>query len=216
MAIDQRQSIWQQVGVLPALTVVAGLFADLDLAAITDTRSDVERTFIDGAIGALQSELVAQLTRGRTIFSNVGLVRCIKEIVEVRWEPGGAISPGYPTPVEIINHCVWLYFSFPLMEEPLMPPSVPRKAEAVSSVARWPDGIEQFVQTGRVTAVYVRINPIGNFGYKRERHRQTSLDDHLEQRVDGRVRIAWTDGDVQFGAIAVGKDGTDDLGQFPR
>ena len=84
MAIDQRQSIWRQVGVLPALTVVAGLFADLDLAAITDSRSDVERTFIDGAVGALQSELVAQLTRGRTIFSNVGLVRCIKEIVEVR------------------------------------------------------------------------------------------------------------------------------------
>jgi hypothetical protein len=58
MAIDQRRSIWQQVGVLPALTVVAGLFADLDLAAITDSRSDVERTFIDGAVGALQSQLV--------------------------------------------------------------------------------------------------------------------------------------------------------------
>jgi hypothetical protein len=79
---------------------------------------------------------VAELNRGRTIFSNVGLVRCIKEIVEVRREPGGAIPPGYSTPVEIIIHCVWLYFSFPLMEEPLMPPSVPGKAEAVSSVAR--------------------------------------------------------------------------------
>jgi hypothetical protein len=46
MAIDQRQLIWRQVGVLPALTVVAGLLADLDLAAITDSRSDVERQFI--------------------------------------------------------------------------------------------------------------------------------------------------------------------------
>jgi hypothetical protein len=54
----------------------------LDLAAITHTRSDVERTFIDGAVGALQSQLVAELNRGRTIFSNVGLVQCIKEIVE--------------------------------------------------------------------------------------------------------------------------------------
>jgi hypothetical protein len=35
MAIDQREPIWRQVGVLPALTMVAGLFADLDLAAIT-------------------------------------------------------------------------------------------------------------------------------------------------------------------------------------
>jgi hypothetical protein len=82
MAIDQRQSIWRRVGVLPALTVVAGLFADLDLAAITDTRSDVERAFIDSAVGELQSRLVAQLNRGRAIFSNVGLVQCIKEIVE--------------------------------------------------------------------------------------------------------------------------------------
>ena len=82
MAIDQRQSIWRQVGVLPALTVVAGLFADLDLSAITDSRSDVEQAFIDGAVGAFQSQLVAQLRRGRTIFSNVGLVQCIKEIVE--------------------------------------------------------------------------------------------------------------------------------------
>ena len=38
MGTDQRQLIWRKVGVLPALTVVAGLFADLDLAAITDTR----------------------------------------------------------------------------------------------------------------------------------------------------------------------------------
>jgi hypothetical protein len=82
MAIDQRQSIWRRVGVLPALTVVAGLFADLDLAAITDTRSDVERAFIAGAVGGLQSRLVGQLRRGRAIFSNVGLVQCIKEIVE--------------------------------------------------------------------------------------------------------------------------------------
>jgi hypothetical protein len=52
MAINERQSIWRQVGVLPALTVVAELFADLDLAVITDSRSDVERTFIDGAVGA--------------------------------------------------------------------------------------------------------------------------------------------------------------------
>jgi hypothetical protein len=64
------------------LTVVAGLFADLDLAAITDSRSEVERTFIGGAVGRLQSELLAQLNRGRAIFSNVGLVQCIKAIVE--------------------------------------------------------------------------------------------------------------------------------------
>ena len=82
MAVDQRQLIWRQVGVLPALTVVAGLLADLDLAAITDSRSDVERQFIVGAVGALQSPLMAQLSRGRAIFSNVGLVQCIKEIVE--------------------------------------------------------------------------------------------------------------------------------------
>jgi hypothetical protein len=69
-------------GVLPALTVVAGLFADLDLAAITDNRSDVERAFIDGGVGALQPQLKAELDRSRTIFSNVALVQCIKEIVE--------------------------------------------------------------------------------------------------------------------------------------
>lgn len=82
MAFEQRRSIWQRVGILPALTVVAGLFADLDLAAITDSRSDVERTFIEGAVGALQLQLMAQLSRGRRVFSNVGLVQCIKEIVE--------------------------------------------------------------------------------------------------------------------------------------
>jgi hypothetical protein len=82
MGTDQRQLIWRKVGVLPALTVVAGLFADLDLAAITDTRSDVERTFVNGAVGALQGPLEAQLSRGRAIFSNVALVQCIKEIVE--------------------------------------------------------------------------------------------------------------------------------------
>ena len=82
MGFDQRRSVWQQVGLLPALSVVAGLFADLDLAAIADGRSAVERSFIDGQVGVLQSRLVAQLDRGRTIFSNVGLVQCIKEIVE--------------------------------------------------------------------------------------------------------------------------------------
>jgi hypothetical protein len=82
MGLDQRRSVWQQVGLLPALSVVAGLFADLDLAAIADGRSAVERSFIDGQVGVLQSRLVAQLDRGRMIFSNVGLVQCIKEIVE--------------------------------------------------------------------------------------------------------------------------------------
>jgi hypothetical protein len=82
MTLDQRQSIWRRVGTLPALTVVAGLFADLDLAAITDSRSEVEREFIHGAVGGLQSLLVAQLSRRRVVFSDVGLVQCMKEIVE--------------------------------------------------------------------------------------------------------------------------------------
>ena len=82
MGIDQRRSIWRTVGVLPALTVVAGLFADLDLAAIDDTRSDVEQAFINGQVGGLHAQLVTALGQGRTIFSNVGLIQCIKEIVE--------------------------------------------------------------------------------------------------------------------------------------
>lgn len=41
MGIDQRELVLRKVGVVPALTMVAGLFADVDLAAITDSRSDV-------------------------------------------------------------------------------------------------------------------------------------------------------------------------------
>jgi hypothetical protein len=82
MTIEERRSIWQRVGVLPALTEVAGLFAELDLAAITDSRSAVERKFIRYVSGGLRSQLLAQLNQGRIIFSNVGLLRCIKEIVE--------------------------------------------------------------------------------------------------------------------------------------
>ena len=69
--------------------MVAELFADLDLAAITDRRSDVERAFIAGHVGALQAQLVGALSQGRTIFSNVGLVWCIKEIVEFTAEDSG-------------------------------------------------------------------------------------------------------------------------------
>lgn len=64
------------------MTEVAGLFADLDLAAITDSRSAVERKFVGYATGGLRSQLLAHLNRGRIIFSNVGLVQCIKKIAE--------------------------------------------------------------------------------------------------------------------------------------
>lgn len=82
MGLDQRKAIWRSLGLLPALTVVAGLFADLDLAAITDGRAKVEQAFIGGQVGALEPPLVAELRKRRTIFSNVGLVQCIKEIIE--------------------------------------------------------------------------------------------------------------------------------------
>jgi hypothetical protein len=90
MGIDQRQEVWRRVGAIPALTVVAGLFADLDLAAITDTRSTVERQFITGHVGDVQAPLARQLARGRAIFSNVGLVTCIKEIVQFAAEDSEA------------------------------------------------------------------------------------------------------------------------------
>ena len=82
MGIEARREVWERVGVIPALTVVAGLFADLDLNAITDTRSAVERAFITGRVGDLQAPLLRQMSRGRAVFSNVGLVTCIKEIVQ--------------------------------------------------------------------------------------------------------------------------------------
>jgi hypothetical protein len=90
MGIGARREVWQRVGVIPALTVVAGLFADLDLAAITDTRSAVERAFITGQVGDLQAPLLRQLSQGRAIFSNVGLVICIKEIVRFAVEDSEA------------------------------------------------------------------------------------------------------------------------------
>jgi hypothetical protein len=82
MAAEERRAMWQRVGTLPALTEIAGLFADLDLAAISDTRSDVERKFITGNVDDLEPALLSELARGRVIFSNVGLVQCIKEAVE--------------------------------------------------------------------------------------------------------------------------------------
>lgn len=82
MGIEARRQVWERVGVVPALTVVAGLVADLDLNAITDTRSAVERAFITGQVGDLQAPLLRQMSRGRAVFSNVGLVTCIKEIVQ--------------------------------------------------------------------------------------------------------------------------------------
>lgn len=80
MGAEARREVWQRVGALPALTLISGLFADLDLAAITDTRSSVEEQFITGQVGDLQAPVLRQLARGRMIFSNVGLVTCIKEI----------------------------------------------------------------------------------------------------------------------------------------
>jgi hypothetical protein len=82
MGIDGRREIWQRVDAVPALTVVAGLFADLDLAAITDSRLATEKRFLSGQVGELETPLLEQSGRGRAIFSNVGLVQCIKEIVE--------------------------------------------------------------------------------------------------------------------------------------
>lgn len=70
--------------------MVAGLFADLDLAAITDTRSAVERAFITGQAGDLQASLLRHLSQGRSIFSNVGLITCIKEIVQFAIEDSEA------------------------------------------------------------------------------------------------------------------------------
>ncbi|MBV5246631.1 hypothetical protein KUF57_24145 [Mycolicibacterium sp. PAM1] len=90
MGIDARREVWGRVGVIPSLTVVAGLFADLDLAAITDTRSAVERAFITGQAGDLQASLLRHLSQGRSIFSNVGLVTCIKEIVQFAIEDSEA------------------------------------------------------------------------------------------------------------------------------
>jgi hypothetical protein len=82
MGIDARREIWQRVDAVPALTIVAGLFADLDLAAITDSRLAAEQRFLAGQVGELENALLQQIGRGRAIFSNVGLVQCIKEIVE--------------------------------------------------------------------------------------------------------------------------------------
>ena len=82
MGVMERRAVWQRVGVLPALTVVAGLFADLDLAAITDTRTVVEREFIAGRLGRLEAPLLLRMSQGRMIFSNVGLVSCLKEIIQ--------------------------------------------------------------------------------------------------------------------------------------
>src|SRR6476619_2205973 len=65
VGVDARREVWQRVGVIPALTVVAGLFADLDLAAITDTRSAVERGFITGQVGGMEATLLRQMSRGR-------------------------------------------------------------------------------------------------------------------------------------------------------
>ncbi|MUL78841.1 hypothetical protein [Mycolicibacterium sp. CBMA 226] len=76
-----RQDVWRCTGLLPALTMVAGLFADLDLAAINDSRSNVEHRFIAGHLGDAERVLVAGLRQGRTVFTHTGLVQCIKEIV---------------------------------------------------------------------------------------------------------------------------------------
>jgi hypothetical protein len=46
----------------------------------------VERAFLAGQVGELESALMALLGRGRAVFSNVGLVQCIKEIVEFAGE----------------------------------------------------------------------------------------------------------------------------------
>lgn len=90
MGIDARREVWGRAGVIPALAVVAGLFADLDLAAITDTRSAVERAFITSQVGDLQAPLLRHLSQGRPIFSNLGLVTCIKEIVQFAVEDSEA------------------------------------------------------------------------------------------------------------------------------
>ncbi|MDO3635756.1 hypothetical protein [Mycolicibacterium arseniciresistens] len=82
MGASARRAVWRCVGALPALTVVAGLFADFDLAAIAETRSTIERQFINGCVGDLQKPLARQMSRGRTVFTNVGLITCIKEIVQ--------------------------------------------------------------------------------------------------------------------------------------
>jgi len=88
MGIDARREIWQRVDAVPALTIVAGLFADLDLAAITDSRLAAERRFLAGQVGELENALLQQIGRGRAIFANVGLVQCIKEVVEFGREGG--------------------------------------------------------------------------------------------------------------------------------
>jgi hypothetical protein len=101
MGLDSRREILRSVGLVPALTVVAGLFADLDLAVIGDHRSDVERSFIAGQVGALESDFQRHLAAGRTIFSNVGLVQCIKEIVEF----ADVGSEAEPSPLDL-TRCV--------------------------------------------------------------------------------------------------------------
>jgi hypothetical protein len=82
MGPEQRRQIWQTVGLRPALTVVAGLFADLDLAVITNQRSAVEMSFISGVDAGLRKSLEREIARGRAVFSNTGLVQSLKELLE--------------------------------------------------------------------------------------------------------------------------------------
>ena len=77
--------IRQRVDAVPALAdSVAGLFADLDLARDHRTADSLPNSgsLAPPSGASWRIRCCSRISRGRAIFSNVGLVQCIKEIVE--------------------------------------------------------------------------------------------------------------------------------------
>jgi hypothetical protein len=82
LSLDDRCVIWGSVGAGPALTRVAGLFRALDLKMNPADRLSVDRSFIDPIEHQLKNRLLGMLEHGRPVFSNTGLLQCMKEIIE--------------------------------------------------------------------------------------------------------------------------------------
>ena len=82
LSVEQRCAIWRAVGAGPALTLIAGLFRDFDLTTNAGDRLAVDRELVGAVDSPLKEQLLELLERGRPVFSNTGLLQCMKEVVE--------------------------------------------------------------------------------------------------------------------------------------